>query len=146
MAGTASAAARALFDVAQRWNDATDKDRQPLRALVTQLVGYPCKIACEANGSTRVDLYVLSNRTGDIEDVIELQDSGAIGLVYDQYDDPDDKRVVKVDDRCEAYNDGMGLVFEEHSDSEDGEGEGDGEGDSEDEEEKEPEAPKEKKD
>ena len=66
----------------------------------------------------RVEMFVLSNQTDDIEDVLEIQESGAIGLIYDQYDDPDSKRVVKVDNRCESYNDGLGLVFEEHSDSE----------------------------
>ena len=122
MAGMASAAARALYEVALRWNDASDDERRPLKDLVTRLVGYPCKVACQSRAKdeevSRVEIFVLSDRTGDIDDFLELQSSGAIGLIYDQYDDPDARRVVKVDDRCEAYNDSMGLTFEEHSDSE----------------------------
>jgi hypothetical protein len=154
MAGVASAAARSLYEVALRWNDASDEERRPLKDLVMRLVGYPCKVACqtrtEDEATSRVEIFVLSNRTGDIDDFMELQPSGAIGLIYDQYDDPDQKRVVKVDDRCEAYNDSMGLTFEEHSDSEeegdesesDSESEGDDAGD----EEKKEAAPKEKND
>lgn len=123
MAGTASAAARSLYEVALQWNDASDEERLPLKDLVTRLVGYPCKVACQTRTEddevSRVEIFVLSNRTGDIDDFLELQPSGAIGLIYDQYDDPDTRRVVKVDDRCESYNDSMGLTFEEHSDSED---------------------------
>lgn len=155
MAGSASAAARALYEVALRWNDASDDERRPLKDLVTRLVGYPCKVACQTRAEdeevSHVEIFVLSDRTGDIDDFLELQPSGAIGLIYDQYDDPDQKRVVKVDDRCEAYNDSMGLTFEEHSDSEEGdedesdsdseeEGEGEGAG------EKSEAAPKEKND
>lgn len=136
MAGTASAAARALYEVAQRWNDATDDERKPLKDLVMRLAGYPCKVACQTHAvddegeeSPCVEIFVLSDRTGDIDDFLELQPSGAFGLIYDQYDDPDARRVVKVDNRCEAYNDSMGLTFEEHSDSEDDESESDSEED-----------------
>lgn len=150
MAGSASAAARALYEVAQRWNDATDEERRPLKDLVTRLVGYPCKVACqtrEEEESSRVEIFVLSDRTGDIDDFLELQPSGAIGLIYNQYDDPDERRVVKVDDRCEAYNDSMGLTFEEHSDSEEGdEDESDSEEEGEGASEKSEAAPKEKND
>jgi hypothetical protein len=135
MAASAAAAATELYDIACRWADVTDDERQSLKDVVTRLVGYPCKVACEVReGEGRVELFVLSVRTDDIEDVLEIQASGAIGIVYDQYDDPDEKRVVKVDNRCDSYNDGMGLVFEEHSDSDD------------DSEEEEASVPKEKKD
>jgi hypothetical protein len=149
MAAIAAAAAAALYEVARRWNDATDDERRPLKDLVARLVGYPCKVACQSREEDeehrRVEIFVLSDRTGDIDDFLELQPSGAIGLIYDQYDDPDEKRVVNVDDRCENYNEGLGLVFEEHSDSEDGDEDEGSEG-SDDEETKEAEAPKEKKD
>lgn len=118
MAATAASAAAELYNVVKRWDDATDEERRSVKELVSRLVGYPCKIACEVKEEGRVEMFVLSNRTDDIEDVLEIQESGAIGLIYDQYDDPDAKRVVKVDNRCESYNDGLGLVFEEHSDSE----------------------------
>lgn len=137
MAATAAASAAELYGVARRWADASDEERRSLKEVVTRLVGYSCKVACEVKeGEERVELFVLSVRTDEIEDVLEIQANGAIGLVYDQYDDPDEKRVVKVDNRCEAYNESLGLVFEEHSDSEEGD-----EGDSDSEEE-----PKEKKD
>lgn len=119
MAASAAASAAELYGVARRWADATDEERRSLKDVVTRLVGYPCKVACEIKeGEECVELFVLSVRTDEIEDVLEIQASGAIGLVYNQYDDPDEKRVVKVDDRCEAYNESLGLVFEEHSDSE----------------------------
>jgi hypothetical protein len=135
MAATAAAAAAALYSVAVRWNDASDDERRPLKELVTRLVGYPCKVACQTREEDeehrRVEIFVLSDRTGEIDDFLELQPSGAIGLIYDQYDDPDAKRVVKVDDRCEAYNEGLGVSFEEHSDSEDEEGSEEDDSDSE---------------
>ena len=131
MAATAAASAAELYGVARRWADASDEERRSLKEVVTRLVGYPCKVACEIKeGEERVELFVLSVRTDEIEDVLEIQANGAIGLVYDQYDDPDEKRVVKVDNRCEAYNEGLGLVFEEHSDSEEGD-EGDSDSDEE---------------
>ena len=149
MAGVASAAARSLYEVALRWNDASDDERRPLKELVTRLVGYPCKVACQTRAEdeevSHVEIFVLSDRTGDIDDFLELQPSGAIGLIYDQYDDPDQKRVVKVDDRCEAYNDSMGLAFEEHSDSEEGD-ESESEGEDAGDEEKKEAPPKEKND
>lgn len=146
MAATAAAAAAALYSVAVRWNDATDDERRPLKELVTRLVGYACKVACqtreEDEGHRRVEIFVLSDSTGEIDDFLELQPSGAIGLIYDQYDDPDATRVINVDNRCEAYNDGLGVTFEEHSDEEE-----DSEEDDSDSEEEAAEAePKEKKD
>ena len=140
MAAQAAAAAVEMHAVARRWNDATDAERRPLKALVERIVGYPCKIACQVNHES-VDVFVQSNRTGEIEDFLELQPTGAIGVIYAQYEDPDAPAVVAVDDRCEDYNSGLGVEFAEESDSED---EGD-ESESESESESEA-APKEKKD
>lgn len=81
-------------------------------------MGYPCKVACQVNHES-VDIFVQSNRTGEIEDFLELQPTGAIGVIYDQYEDPDAPTVVAVDNRCEEYNSGLGVEFAEDSDAED---------------------------
>lgn len=143
MAAQAAAAAVELHAVAQRWADATDAERRPLKALVERIVGYPCKIACQVNHES-VDIFVQSNRTGEIEDFLELQPTGAIGVIYDQYENPDASAVVAVDNRCEDYNSGLGVEFADESDSED-EGDED-EGDSDEDAGAETTASKEKKD
>jgi hypothetical protein len=106
-----------LFELASKWETIADGERTLLRELVRDLVGYPCKLSCQPNNGS-IDIYVLSDKKKKVTDWLELQPSGAIGIIYDHYPNPDADPVVRIDDACEDYNDALGLVFEEDSDSE----------------------------
>ncbi len=128
MAATAAAAGHQLYELAKGWNDLTEDARKPLKNFVRNMVGYPCKLSCEEGGENYMEIYVLSERTGDIEDFLEIQASGAVGLMYDQYDDDDDdpklaKKIDRIERLCEAYNNSLGVEFEEHSEDEESEDE-----------------------
>jgi hypothetical protein len=102
----------------------TPEQRTTLKRLVTRLVGYPCKIACQReDGSMNwVEIYVMSERRGRVTDYLEIQPSGAVGVIFDLYDDPEKPVVGDLSDRCDAYNAREGLEFVEHdggSDSDD---------------------------
>jgi hypothetical protein len=115
------------FDIASRWDTATNEERVRLKTFIGGLVGYKCKIACEANHGS-VDIFVLSERTGDIRDFLEIQPTGAIGVVFDQYEDHGSRTVESLNNACEDYNESISVEF--MSDSED---EGDSDYDVEDE-------------
>lgn len=124
--------------VAAAANTATDDQSVSLKAAVTGLVGYPCKIACMANEDW-VDIYVWSEKKKAVTDWLELQSSGAIGVIFDSYKNQDAAAVLELSDRCDAYNAKADVEFvsdDESEDSEDSECEGSEGGESEHEEEK----------
>lgn len=122
------------FDIASRWDTVSNEDRFRFKTFISGLVGYRCKVACEANHES-IDIFVLSERTGDIQDFLEIQKTGAIGVVFDQYEDHGSRTVESLNNACEDYNESINVEF--MSDSED---EGDSDYDVEEE------VPKEKKD
>lgn len=111
------------YKIITRWDNAKDSDRRKVKRWITDLVGYPCKLACQPNEDV-IDIYVFSELKGEVTDWLEIQPSGAIGVVFEQYADPDADAVGALNDRCEDYNESAGVVFISDSDSEDsGEGE-----------------------
>lgn len=134
MAATASAAASAIYVAARAAaaGSETAEQRGALKELVSGLVEYECKIACEVGKNAEdaptdwVEIYVLSDRLRCVTDYLEIQPSGAVGVIFDLYDAPEAKEVGDLSDRCDAYNEGLGLEFTEHdSDSENEEEEDD---------------------
>ena len=125
------------FQIASAWETDTIsvEDKQTLKDFITGLVGYPCKIACASNDEC-VDIYVYSEKKRKVTDWIEIQATGAVGVIYDLYNKGDSTD--KLDDVCESYNEKNGFVFADDSDSdeiskggegeEEGEEEGEGEG------------------
>jgi hypothetical protein len=108
----------AHYDAASRWEDLpSDSERVGLKKLVASLVGYPCKIACEQNESS-VDIYVFNIAKNRVTDYIEIQPSGALGVIFSEYPNPDAKSVARLEQACNAYNDKIGVVFEEEDDEE----------------------------
>ena len=105
------------FQIASTWeaDDLTDEKRTVLKQFVTGLVGYPCKIACTPNNGS-VDIFVFSEKKRKVTDWLELQPSGAIGVIYDLY--KDGVNTDKLDDACEDYNEKHGFEFKDDSDSE----------------------------
>jgi hypothetical protein len=104
------------FDIASRWESASAADRTRFKTFMGGLVGYKCKVACETNHGS-VDIFVLSERTGDIQDFLEIQKTGAIGVVFEQYEDHGSRVVESLNSACEDYNESIGVEFV--SDSED---------------------------
>lgn len=107
-----------LYITAAAWEDDTTKeeDRNDLKKFVSDIVGYPCKLACKTNNGT-VDIYVFSIKKNKVTDWIEIQPGGAVGVIFDFYDDPDSDAVVLLDVACENHNNGHGLTFESESES-----------------------------
>ena len=79
-----------------------------------------------------IDLVVFNIKKNVIADWLEIQSSGAIGVIFDEYENPDARSVSALNDRCEDYNESIGVEFEEEdSESESSESESEGEGETE---------------
>jgi TATA-binding protein-associated factor Taf7 len=115
-----------LYRIAKGWNGKkiTDAERSELKIVVSELVGYPCKIACDYNDGL-VDIHVFSEEAGRVTDWLDLQENGAFGLIEDLYHSK--KRPVNKDLRetCEEYNAGIGVVYGEDEDDDEDENESD---------------------
>ena len=109
------------FSIAANWDSAHDEDKVVLKKFINDLVKYPCKIACKLNDDW-VDIYVFSEKKQKVTDWIEMQPTGAIGVIYDFY-----KEGVNTDaleKACDTYNLTKGLKFEEDEEDEEDEEEG----------------------
>ena len=106
-----------MFALARDWDTLSDSDRQPLRDMVKRLVGYECKIAAQPNDDV-IDLYIWSVAKRRITDWIEMKPSGAVGVIYDEYRDPEAPAVERLEAACDAYNDEMGVEFDTDSEGE----------------------------
>ena len=107
------------FEIASRWDTASNEDRTRFKTFISGLVGYKCKIACEPNHGD-IDIYVLSERTGDIQDFLEIQPTGAIGVSFNQYEDNGSRTVESLNNACEDYNESINVEFmSEDEDDED---------------------------
>lgn len=104
------------YKIASEWETdvITVTDKTALKEFVMGLVGYPCKIACKTAEDT-LDIYVYSEKKKKVTDWIEIQPSGAVGVIYDFYNEG--VNTDKLDDACEAYNTKNGLAFMEELDS-----------------------------
>jgi hypothetical protein len=122
------------YTTAKEWETLTDATRTPFKKWIADLVGYQCKVACQENTVGSMDIIVFNIKKGCITDWLELQPSGAIGVIFEEYEEPMPDHVDALSDRCEDYNEKIGVCFEE-SDSEsesesESEEESDGESDS----------------
>jgi hypothetical protein len=119
-----------FFRVANQWDSVPDSEKQRLKDWIRDLVGYTCKIACRKNHGV-VDIYVFSEARQAVTDWLELQATGAIGVSFDMYEDPDSDAVDRLHNRCENYNDQHDVEFASDSESESGDSESDTEEDGE---------------
>ena len=103
-----------LYEVAASWETISFEERGPLRKLITELVGYPCKLACKPNNGS-IDIYVFSEKKRAVTDWIEIQPSGALGVIFDMYEDVD---MSVLSDKCIDYNHSIDVEFESDSESE----------------------------
>ncbi len=97
-----------LFTIGANWETVSDGDRIQLKEFISRLVGYPCKIACK-DAENIVDIFVMSDHTGRIEDWIELHVNGAVCPSDDMY--ADKRRRVKdsVVEACDTHNAKYGV-------------------------------------
>jgi hypothetical protein len=79
-------------------------------------------ISCHSNHGS-VDIYVMSMKKRIVTDWLELQPSGAIGVIYDNYDDFNKAAMERLDDVCERYNALNGYEFFSDSEEEEEESE-----------------------
>jgi hypothetical protein len=117
MAASATSDPTVLYRLATNWETVSDTERAPLRILVESLVRYPCKIASVPLDDGGMHLVVFSVEANEVKDYLELQETGAFGVIFHLYDDPDSPDVWRVSDACDDYNASVGVDFE--SDSED---------------------------
>lgn len=101
-----------LYEIAVGWEDALDEDRDLLKTVVSRLVGYPCRLACDP-GDDSVDIHVYSVPRNRVLDWIEIQNTGALGVIFELYPNPDAPAVDRLDERCMEYNDENEVVFVE---------------------------------
>jgi len=107
----------ALYALATSWDTLADDKREPLRKVIREIVGYDCKIAAQSQEDC-VHLFIWSINKRKITDWLEIQPSGALGVVFDEYKDPNAPAVSKVSDACDDYNDQQNLEFEDSDDDE----------------------------
>ena len=106
-----------MYDIAKQWEMIGEAERAPLRALVESLVRYPCKIAAMPLEDGSIHLIVFSVAAGAVKDYLEIQQGGAIGVIFHLYDDPDSDDVGRLSDLCDDHNESVGVEFESESDS-----------------------------
>lgn len=119
MASSAFTDPAALHRLATRWESVSEADRAPLRALVERLVRYPCKIAAVPLDDGGIHLVVFCVAANAVKDYLELQSTGALGVIFHLYDDPDSPDVWRVSDACDDYNASVSVDFESDSEPDD---------------------------
>jgi len=107
----------ALYALATSWDTLADDKREPLRKVIREIVGYDCNIAAQSQEDC-VHLFIWSINKRKITDWLEIQPSGALGVMFDEYKDPNAPAVSKVSDACDDYNDQQNLEFEDSDDDE----------------------------
>lgn len=118
---------KAIYRICSAWDTATDEDRRTAKAFVGRFIRYPFKMACVPSDSDDeeecsvpfVEIYIQSDSRGKVTDWLEVQESGAIGVIFDEYRDPERPEVLRLSDACDDFNDAAGVDFVEHADSDD---------------------------
>jgi len=104
------------YTIASDWDAATDADKTDLKVFVKSVVGYPCKIACKLSEEGTRDIYVFSEKKQKVTDWLEIQESGAIGVIYDFYEAG--VSTDRLEKACDTYNTNNNLAFDYGSESE----------------------------
>jgi hypothetical protein len=133
----AVAEAKEIYRICAEWDTAPDAERRVAKAFFARFIKYSFKMACVPSTEEDaaecpvpfVEIYIQSDKRGRVTDWLEIQATGALGVVFGEYRDPDAPEVGAMSDACDDFNEAAGLEFAEHtgSDDEDEEEEG-GEG------------------
>ena len=105
---SAAAALPDLYETAIDWEGTGDRQRYALKEFIKGIVGYPCKVACkDCDGVAEV--YVMSERSGRIEDWIEIHENGAIWPIEELYEEKRRRIRDSVIAACDAFNEEHGV-------------------------------------
>jgi hypothetical protein len=109
-----------LYRIAKIWNTTkiSDEERNELKTIVSKLVEYPCKIACDYDAGL-VDIHVFSEEAGRVTDWLDLQFDGAFGLIEDLYRAKKRPLNKALQERCNEYNEDNDVVYGKDEDDED---------------------------
>ena len=126
--------AKAIYQICADWDTATDADRRTAKAFVARFIRYGFKMACVPSDEDDaeecpvpfVEIYIQSDARGKVTDWLEIQATGAIGVIFDEYKDPEKPEVGVLSDACDEFNETAGLEFAEHADEDEDEEEGAG--------------------
>lgn len=101
------------FEIAKQWTTITEEQREPLRKIILELVGYPCKIACSENNGF-VDITVFSVPKNKVTDWLEVQPNGAFGVIFDMYQDSPESHEYEnqLEERCKLYNAANNIMYD----------------------------------
>lgn len=134
-AAAAAAEAKEIYRICSVWDTATDAERRVAKAFFARFIHYGFKMACVPSdeGDAEecpvpfVEIYIQSDKRGRVTDWLEIQETGAIGVVFGEYRDPESDAVSALSNACDDFNEAAGVDFAEHADADsDEEGEGDG--------------------
>jgi hypothetical protein len=102
----------ALYTIGNGWEDVSDRERLNMKEFIGRIVGYSCKVACKSADGI-VDVYVMSDKTGRIEDWIEIHENGAIWPIEEMYEEKRRKLRDSVMTACNRYNEEHGVEVPE---------------------------------
>jgi hypothetical protein len=122
---TAAAAveAKEIYRICAEWDTAADADRVRAKAFFSRFITYRFKMACVPSEEDCpvpfVTVYIQSEARNRVTDWLEIQATGAIGVVFDEYTDPNKPAVGVISDVCDEFNESAGLEFAEDDEEED---------------------------
>ncbi len=122
----AAAEAKEIYRICSVWDTATDEERRLAKAFMGRFIHYSFKMACVPSDSDDetecsvpfVEIYVQSDARGKVTDWLEIQATGAIGVIFDEYRDPNKPTVGTLSDACDEFNEEAGVNFADHAESE----------------------------
>ena len=128
--------AKKVYRICAEWDTATTEDRLSVKAFMGRFIRYGFKMACVLSDEDDieecpvpfVDIYIQSESRGKVTDWMEIQKTGAVGVIFDEYRDPERPEVLRLSDACDDFNVAAGLEFVEHADSDESGSESDEEG------------------
>jgi hypothetical protein len=135
-AAAATTEAKEIYRICSVWDTATDAERRVAKAFFGRFIRYGFKMACVPSDEEDaaecpvpfVEIYIQSDKRGRVTDWMEIQATGAVGVVFGEYRDPDAAAVGALSDACDDFNEAAGLEFVEHAGSDDEEEEEGAEG------------------
>jgi hypothetical protein len=118
---------KSIYRICAEWDTATTEDRRTAKEFMSRFIRYSFKMACVPSDSDDeeecpvpfVEIYVQSDARRKVTDWLEIQASGAVGVIFTEYKDPDKPTVGILSDACDEFNDAAGLTFAEHAGSDD---------------------------
>jgi hypothetical protein len=124
-AAVATVDPKEIYRICAEWDTASDANRLLAKEFVGRFIRYPFKMACIASREEDVEecpvpfveIYIQSDARKRVTDWLEIQATGAMGVVFDEYKDPEKPEVGRLSDACDEFNEATGVEFVEHAGS-----------------------------